>query len=406
MSTEGNRDPWGILHKIARNKIRHKCNVGTIVTPSGEKTKSWRESISVLLQRFAPQDDVDKEMPIHKNIRDSNKQYINHNLESNIKFSEVQAVIKRLKNKKAPGSDGLSTEIVRAVWENNSDVFLDLCNKCLRERCFPDDWKTANLIIIPKNVDADRELVSTYRPIALLPVMSKIYERIIVDRIQTQYVNMNLESNRQFGFKKGLSTEDALLAFKDGVSSSISKYVVALFVDVEGAFDNLWWPAITARLVQAQCSSTLVRIIEDYFTKCKVVVSNKFERVEHQIQRGCPQGSIIGPLAWNWCMDSLLSGIGHRFAEDEVRVIAYADDIAFIIMGNTRNEIEMRAAVLTEELQTWCTIHKLKVSAKKTQAMLMKGKLSKERMPRIKINNAKIKYTEHTSTWAYTLITG
>lgn len=123
MSTEGNRDPWGILHKIARNKIRHKCNVGTIVTPSGEKTKSWRESISVLLQRFAPQDDVDKEMPIHKNIRDSNKQYINHNLESNIEFSEVQAVIKRLKNKKAPGSDGLSTEIVRAVWESNSDVF-------------------------------------------------------------------------------------------------------------------------------------------------------------------------------------------------------------------------------------------------------------------------------------------
>jgi len=182
ISTVGNENPWGILHKIAKNKVQQTPSVGVLLLPTGERTTSWLETMTILFQKFAPTDNRDVETQLHQNIRLNNKKYVNMNLEPDITIEEVDAVLKKTKNKKSPGLDQLNPEIVKNFWSCCKEPMFIMYNKCLREGRFPTKWKIANVKIIPKNFDVDPELITSYRPIALLPVFSKVLERIIVDR--------------------------------------------------------------------------------------------------------------------------------------------------------------------------------------------------------------------------------
>ncbi|KAK2577757.1 hypothetical protein KPH14_012616 [Odynerus spinipes] len=184
VSTEGNRDPWGIMHKIVKNKLQNQLSIGSLVLPSGERTKSWEESVTALLHKFAPRDNLENETIIHKTIRETNNNYKNSNLEPEISYGEIGHALGLVKNKKAPGLDGFGPEIVKALWTNCKEAVHNLFNKCLRECKFLKAWKVAKLVIIPKNPEASKQLIGSYRPIALLSVLSKVFERIIVNRIQ------------------------------------------------------------------------------------------------------------------------------------------------------------------------------------------------------------------------------
>jgi len=111
------------------------------------------------------------------------------------------------------------------------------------------------------------------------------------------------------------------------------------------------------------------------------------------MERGCPQGSVLGPAAWNWCMDSLLQTFHQDTNKDEVDAIAYADDVAILLMANSKNDLENIACRVTGLVSKWCSLHKLKIATDKTNAMTVKGKFSKNRNPIIKINGVNVKFT-------------
>ena len=87
-------------------------------------------------------------------------------------------------------------------------------NNCFIQRIFPQQWKESNLKIILKDENRDRTLLNSYRPISLLSVVGKIFEKIIVDRIQETYKNAGLGSPDEFGFKKGKGMDDAFLSLR------------------------------------------------------------------------------------------------------------------------------------------------------------------------------------------------
>jgi len=208
---------------------------------------------------------------------------------------------------------------------------------------------------------------------------------------------------KQYGFKTGKSTEDAILHLRNSINLTTKKYVVALFIDIQGAFDNLWWPAIMSRLVQANCSSQLIKIINSYFKKRKVVVKSKFDSMGRHMERGCPQGSVLGPAAWNWCMDALLARLCNCADEDNVDVIAYADDVTILLKADSRKDIESAADRISEILSEWCSLHKLAVAVDKTNAMTAKGKFSKNRNPTIRINGVSVKFKSQVRYLGVTL---
>lgn len=131
---------------------------------------------------------------------------------------------------------------------------INLLNNCFGRQSFTKPWKEARLEIVPKDEKRDRSLVSSYRPITLLSVVGKIYEKITVQRLQCTYKEQGLESPNQFGFRRGKSTDDAFIRLRRAVKHSDKKYTIVLFVDIEGdnIFDNIWWTAVKNNRGQMQ----------------------------------------------------------------------------------------------------------------------------------------------------------
>ena len=392
---EGNKDPWGIVHKIVNDKIGKPIIWTALQLSDGRRTTSLDGTIEALLNKCVPTDDSIESSDCRA-VRQNLKEYRNRNLEPLISFNEVKVAIYKFKNKKAPGLDNFKIEIVKELWNRKSDVIYGLINNCFSQGSFPRKWKESNLKILLKNESRDRALINSYRPIALLSVIGKTYERIIVNRIQLAYNEAGLESPDQFGFRKGKGVDDAFLRLRRAIKFNDQKYTIAIFIDIEGAFDNLWWPAILLRLAKANCSSHMLNVIKSYFTDRKCIVQNKRKKYVRKMKKGCPQGSIIGPAAWVWCMDTLLNELRESFSPECAEFVAYADDLACVVKGNTRVELHTHSEKIVEILNKWCNLHKLKISESKTVAMLFKGCLDERRLAVIKVNGKNIKFVEKT----------
>ena len=135
----------------------------------------------------------------------------------------------------------------------------------------------------------------------------------------------------QYGFKKGKSVEDAWYHVKNVGNDSTKKYVLGIFIDFKGAFDNLLWPAIMKRL--KELGSSDIKLWRKYFSDREVLAIGKQESISKRVTRGCPQGSICCPEMWNMVLDPLLHSI-------ICEVVAYADDVLLLVEANSRAELE------------------------------------------------------------------
>ena len=109
--------------------------------------------------------------------------------------------------------------------------------------------------------------------------------------------------------------------------------------------------------------------------------------------KGCPQGSICGATFWNLAVEPYLHELDSLQETDGV--IAYADDIAVIIGGNLRTELENKARKILENLQEWCKLNKLQISEEKTVYMMLKGKLQRKPTIRTNISIKRVKTTKY-----------
>lgn len=392
---EGNKDPWGIVYRIVREKFNKQSFWTALKLPDGRITTSIDETVQALLTKCVPKEDG-MESEESEEMKKKIRLYKNQNLERPITFEEIKTIIGKCKNNKAPGLDNFKIEVIRELWKYSPQILINLYNNCFIQKQFPKVWKESNLKIIPKDDKRDRRLLNSYRPIALLSVVGKVYEKVIVQRIQKMYEEQGLESSKQFGFKKGKGADDAFLNLKETILSNDQRYAVALFVDIEGAFDNLWWPAVLTRVIDANCSTHMLSIVKNYFKHRKVIIGHMSKKYNRKMEKGCPQGSILGPAAWVWCMDALLKELETSIPEEHVGITAYADDLACVIKGNTRVEITRQADKVMEIINKWCRIHRLKISASKTVAMLVKGNMDERHLPTIKIDGKNVKYVENS----------
>ena len=193
----------------------------------------------------------------------------------------------------------------------------------------------------------------------------------------------------QFGFRKGKSTEDAINRTIQLVEEATEKYVIGIFVDISGAFDNLWWPALFGRLRDIKCPANLYNIFRNYCMERTVSMVCPGEKITKTTTKGCPQGSVCGPVFWDVAVEACLHQMHDM--EEVIEVVAYADDIVILIGGNSRNDLERKSNYAVNELNKWCHENKLKLSAEKNMYMVLKGKLT--RNPIIKMEENKIKRT-------------
>jgi len=227
-------------------------------------------------------------------------------------------------------------------------------------------------VVVPilKGVGRDVRNPRSYRPVSLLPVLGKIIEKIINAELRAQ-IEPRL-TDKQYGFKPGRSTLGAIRNLFTWSRLSDDKYVITVFLDISGAFDNLKWSALLEDLETLGTSEHTRRLIMDYLSgrTASMTIGGVSKTVK--VTKGCPQGSILRPVLWNVTMEALLRVEQPHY----VNVQAYADDVAISVAGPTRASIIRRAELALQPVLQWAHYRGLSFSAQKSTAMMTKGTLA------------------------------
>lgn len=380
----GNENPWGVPYKSALNRLRREVPLSTVKLGAGS-TSDWSETARVMLAALSPDDDRSLDDEEHVRVRELCR--IPENRDETAPVGELELIrsICRMKNGKSPGLDGIEVEVLKRAARVAPGLLLRVYNACFKENIFPTIWKTGSMRVILKGDDKDKMDPKSYRPICLLPIAGKVLERLALNRLSPVLAVGPRVASRQFGFRAGRGTDDAINEVVRAVENAESRYVLAIAFDISGAFDNLWWPSVLHELSLRECPSSLYELVRSYLSDRKVAIVEKHASVEKVVTKGCPQGSVLGPSLWNLVFDGLIKSL--EDAED-CTPFAYADDILGLVFGNSRRELEARAARVTGQVNLWCRSRKLSLSIAKTQMTLLKGNL--KRQPAIRFNEKTI----------------
>jgi len=156
-----------------------------------------------------------------------------------VDVSEIREYIHALKPNKAPGPDGIKAEIYQKTSDITAPFLTQIITDCFKQRHFPTQHKKAELSLIYKGGDKDSQDAKSYRPICLLNIQGKIIEKAIHARLHSYLEQQRKPHPKQYGYKKGKSTVDAISHIVDKIKTRNTTYVLGLFVDFSGAFDRM-----------------------------------------------------------------------------------------------------------------------------------------------------------------------
>jgi len=239
------------------------------------------------------------------------------NTSLNITTAEVIKAARKLKNKLCAGEDGIPMKIVKDIVTTSPDCFRDFFNDCSKKG-IPSKWKLA--IITPLFKAGDREQVTQYRPISNLDSLSKVYERVVLGRLNA--IGDDLDGTFQHGFKENRSTVTAMLEIQDFVASNLDKgNVVGTYsLDLSAAFDLLR-PDIFLAQMNRHLPNSLLQTLMDFLSNRQFKVQIGTTRSQSKnIKVGCVQGSILGPRLFTLYMKNLPEIIR------EAHLVSFADD--------------------------------------------------------------------------------
>jgi len=195
----------------------------------------------------------------------------------------------------------------------------------------------------------------------LVKLLSK---RITHHLFKTEYLNEN-----QYGFMPQKSTVDAAMEVKQYIEPHLERGGV----DVHGAFDSAWCPAILQGLHEAKCSRNLYYLDQDYLKERKTIITiNSYNMGKNT--RGCPQGSCCGPSFWNIPYDPVF----HFQYTHHTRAVTFTDDLILMIRADSIREAENIANVEMDKIATWAQNNKTRYNEEKSKAMLMTRRKRKE----------------------------
>lgn len=354
-----NTDPWVKAYKWAKNKGPAPDTVlGTLKRADGSYTETIEETVMQLLGAFAPEETSSQDMYYHGPLIDTSE---------SISRQKVKASIWRSKPNKAPGRNGISAKILKKAWPTLEASITRLYNSALKESYFPVAWRNANVIVIPKGGNKNPMTTSAFRPISLLPVLGKALETFIIKAIEKE--TRLSEIGDQHDFVQGRSTSTAIKTLYNWLNGSKSRHVIGIFLDISGAFDNVSWEPLMKQLERIGASLNTIRMEGSYLTVRQSYLTLEGKVFTKKLERGCPQGSQLGPTLWKIAISELLA----LPSEENIKVIAYADDIALLVEAPRHETAIRRAEIYLNKVIKWPNAYKLTFSLTKTHALSLKG---------------------------------
>lgn len=363
-------DPWGRPYKL----VMRKFGDGTARLAS----KGREDAISDHLFPAAPITDWDSmPSPEIRNLFDA------FNPESDElvftreipRFSadELFKAARRLSSGKASGPSGIPNEILRRIVQARPRSILKVYNDCLESLTFPTRWKSAKLVLLHKGAGKPVASPSSFRPICLLDTPGKLFERLILQRLEA-HLDKNGSARRapnQFGFRRGISTETAI-SVVTGLATSAAQgtgrykpLCVLVTLDVQNAFNSLRWPVIDEALRKKATPDYLVRMIRSWLSDRELLVGEN--RTPRPVTCGVPQGSVLGPTLWNVAYDDLLA----MDVPPGAHLVGFADDLAVVGTARTGEQLQEIVNRTLRMVDEWMASHGLQLAHHKTEAVML-----------------------------------
>ena len=214
LTTEAN--PWNAVYRLASGKKRTNTQVTTLRKPDGSLTSDTKETLRLMLEYFAPEDN-DLDNNHHKHIRELTDKHPNTPDDREFTREDIGRVIEEMNNKKAPREDGIRAEIYKLTFKIFPKSITAMYNVCLKNGIFPDRWKKAKIIRIMKPGTQTFEEVTKYRPISLLNVGGKILERALINRKKPLHVFNGVPQQEPVWIHSANEQTNAIMALKDFV---------------------------------------------------------------------------------------------------------------------------------------------------------------------------------------------
>lgn len=378
------------LHNNCKAKFTRRCPA-TILDMDGKPTLNSNETTEKLFKHCFPDRNHPKPQ---KQTRVSDYEPINL-----ITAGEIEQTIRWMGNNKAPGIDGFSPVIIKRSLTKILQPLTTLLNALLRINYFPRKWKKGFAIFIPKPNSKDgTKTVKDFRPITLLNVLAKLFEKLIIIRINKHMYSNNKMSDNQEGFRHQRGTGQALHSFRNFILKNRNKKrsTVAVFLDISGAFDNACWQLIVSSLGKSDCPKYLINSIISYFEDREITTNSQNSQLKKILTQGCPQGSCCGPSLWNILLNNIfeIDEIKNQLGRDDFLIKAFADDvaIAFAFQEEMRGKakIETKIETTLNAIHAWGKRSFLNFNEKKTQAILFKHKHSTQ-IPKVRMNGYTMK---------------
>ena len=301
--------------------------------------------------------------------------YLNNPTEHRFNFntiteSKTLSIINKLKSKNSSGKDEISNKLLKSIKDEIAKPLTIIINQSLKTGIFPEELKIAK--VKPLYKKGDNFCLNNYRPISLLPTISKNFERVMFTQLYSYLNAHNLLSEQQYGFRSQHLTELACVKLVDYITTEMDnikkiKTPTVIFLDLSKAFDTLNFNILLNKLQYYDIHGIALSLIKSYLT-------NRFQYVQFEnsasdlleIKTGIPQESILGPLFFSIMINDLVN------SSNKFKFLMYADDTT-IYFNLEDFPLEDREVLINDEIEKvnkWLKLNKLVVNVDKTKSML------------------------------------
>lgn len=360
-----------------------------ITIKQGNNVLTGKKAANALMEHYASANHIDVTAEQKKAMKDEqagfNNTEISEVMMANLNLEELEQAMSSLKKKKSPGNDGITNEMLIGLGTKAKRKLLAVLNCSWKRGIVPQAWKEAILIPVQKK-GKDPVEPNAYRPISLLSCVGKLMERMINNRLMGHLEEKHILTPQQAGFRKHRSTEDQITYIAQEIEDAFQekKHTLAVWVDLEKAFDKVWKEGLKVKLQKMQVCGKMYTWISHYLenrtarTKVQGQLSNKMV-----LEQGVPQGGVLSPTLFLAYINDISNSFPAR-----VHTSSFADDLAIwtceehISVAN--NRIQQALSVLEEWSKTWlvniseekttCTVFSLS-NKKQPAKLVLNGKL-------------------------------
>ena len=382
-----------VWKRISRIQGKRSFPTITHMTYNNQKLQSKKEIVEDLATNFQDQQSCKNSSRAFTHVfRTSNSlsfpltQGKDEPYNANFTIQELKEVIKSAGNTSI-GPDLIHYQFLKEMMDKDLEVLLKFYNHIWNSGIYPEQWKKALIIPILKK-NKNPSIPSSYRPISLTSCIGKILEKLVNRRLYWYLETNNYIPKQQSGFRKGRSTTDNLIWLENDIRHAIlnKQFLVAVFLDIEKAYDSCWMNTILDELNRSDLKGKLPHIIKSFLTNrsFQVCMDDTLSTVK-ETELGVPQGSSLSVTLF-----SMAINIYKKYIPAQISSLVYVDDM---VLYHSSSQIRTSERILqraVNKIQEWSDKTNFRISKEKSTVMKFTSNFHNQETPRIQISNSDI----------------